>query len=81
MKKQVDVLYYDDASSFGIKLKTKNGDDVLLMKNLSGTYKTFEDAYQDLNKKAKEFNGSTSLESKDTVSIPNIDFKSLNFKM
>ena len=77
MKKQVDVLYYDDASSFGIKLKTKNGDDVLLMKNLSGTYKTFEEAYQDLNKKEKEFNGSTSLESKDTVSVPNIDFKTL----
>lgn len=77
MKNQVDVLYYDDASSFGIKLKTKDGDEVLLMKNLSGTYKTFEEVYKDLNKKAKEFNGSTSLESKDTVSVPNIDFKTL----
>lgn len=67
---QVTVLYYDSSDNFAIKLKTKQEDEVILCKNPEG--KTFNEIYNNIEKKEKSFKGNKNIEDKEIVKIPNI---------
>lgn len=70
---QVEVLYYDNEDSFAVKLNTKENEEIILSRGFKGN--SFNEIYDFINAKNKEFNGSKTFDSHDYLKIPNIDFK------
>ena len=72
VRDQVKVLYYTSKDDFAVVLETKSGDEVIFCKNPEGT--TFNKVYENMNKKAEEFNGAKSFKDIDELKIPKMDF-------
>lgn len=71
VRNQVEVLYYTNENDFAVVLYTKQGDNIMLVRNPEGN--TFEEIYANANEKASNDSGSKSFCEKDTLSVPNIN--------
>ena len=67
--KNVEVLFYNSTEDFAIKIKTKEGDEVILYRT-SEVGKTFNGYYQDINEKELKYTGSKMFEETDKILIP-----------
>ena len=70
LKNQVQVLYYNSKDNFAIKLKTKQGDEVILNKNPEG--KTFNEIYQNILNKENAYTVAIDLQEGEQLKVPNI---------
>ena len=69
---QIEVLYYNSQDDFAVLVETKSGDEVIFCKNPEGT--TFNEIYENMNKKSYEYTGSKSFENIDEFKAPKIEF-------
>lgn len=76
LRKQVEVLYYNSENDFTIKLKTKQEDEVILVKNPQG--KTFNEIYINTQKEADNYKGKKVLQEGEKIKVPNIKLKEKN---
>ena len=67
--KNVEILFYNSQKDFAIRLKTKEGEDVILYKT-TGEGKSFEENYQELKEKQNKYNGNTTFGKTDKLRIP-----------
>ena len=67
--KNVEILFYNSAKDFAIKLKTKEGEEVILYKT-TGENKSFEENYEEVKKKQSSYSGKTTFEKEDMLRIP-----------
>lgn len=67
---QVEVLYYDSKNSFAVKLKTKEDEEVILVRGF--TKMSFKDIYEEINNKKDNYTGTKSLEGGDILKVPEI---------
>ena len=67
--KNVEVLFYNSENDFAIKLKTKEGEEVILYKT-TGEGKSFEENYQEIINNQNKFNGNNKFEENDILRIP-----------
>ncbi len=67
--KNVEILFYNSEKDFAIRLKTKEGEDVILYKT-TGEGKSFEENYKELKEKQQKYTGKTSFEETDFLRIP-----------
>ena len=73
IRKQVRVLYYNSDNDFAIKLLTKQEDEVIFCKNPEG--RTFNEMYQNIEQKEKNFDGNKNIEEGEIVKVPKIKIK------
>lgn len=73
VRNQVVVLYFQDDKNFAFKLKTKENDEVLI--TMGSNKMSFKEIYDEVNKKAEEYQGSKRLKDNEKLKIPYIDFK------
>ena len=71
VRNQVEILYYTDENNFAVILYTKQGDNIMIVRNPEGN--TFEEIYANANEKASNDSGSKAFGEKDTLSVPNIN--------
>jgi len=76
LKNQVSVLYFKDLDNFAIKLKTKQEDEVILVRNPNGN--TFNEIYNNMKKETENYDGAKYINNGETVKIPNIKLKEKN---
>lgn len=76
LKNQVNVLYYNSKDDFGVKLKTKQEDEVILCKNPQG--KTFNEIYNNILEQEEKYDGNKKLQEGEILKIPNIKLKEKN---
>lgn len=69
--KNVEILFYNSENDFAIKLKTKEGEEVILYKT-NGENKSFEENYNTIKNNAKSYNGEKTLQENDIIEIPYI---------
>ena len=67
--KNVEVLFYNSEDDFAIKLKTKEGEEVILYKT-TGENNSFEENYEEVKKKQSGYSGKTTFEKDDMLRIP-----------
>ena len=67
--KNVEVLFYNSEDDFAIKLKTKEGEKVILYKT-TGENKTFEENYQEIKKQQSNYSGKATFGKTDMLRIP-----------
>jgi hypothetical protein len=67
--KNVEVLFYNSEDDFAIKLKTKEGEEVILYKT-TGENKSFEGNYEEIKKKQSSYSGKTTFGEKDMLRVP-----------
>ena len=67
--KNVEVLFYNSEDDFAIKLKTKEGEEVILYKT-TGENKSFEENYKEIKKKQINYSGKNTFEENDILRIP-----------
>lgn len=72
--KNVDVLFYNSDTDFAVKLKSREGEEVYLYRN-DGNGKSFIENYQEMLKKAQNYNGNKVIESGDILEVPFIRIK------
>ena len=72
VRDQVSVLYYNSKEDFAIIVQTKSGDEVIFCKNPEGT--TFNEIYENMNKKSEEYTGAGGFKDVDELKIPKMDF-------
>ena len=77
MNKNVEVLFYNKigngdfkSNDMAIKLKTKEGDEIILYR--TNDKKSFDEYYNDIKLKAKQYNGRTEFSEDDELRIPYI---------
>ncbi len=68
-KVNVEVLFYQSKKEFAIKLKTKEGEEVILYKG-TGEGKTFDEIYTQIKEKENTYKGEKTLQGNDTLKIP-----------
>lgn len=71
VRNQVEVLYYNDENDFAVVLYTKQGDNVMLVRNPKGN--NFDEIYENSNKKADKYKGNRNFGEEDTLSVPNLN--------
>jgi len=70
--KNVEILFYNSKEDFAVKLKTKEGEEVILYKT-TGENKSFEENYEELKEKQSKYSGETTFKNeKDILKIPYI---------
>ena len=67
--KNVEVLFYNSEDDFAIKLKTKEGEEVILYKTTEEN-NSFEENYEEVKKKQSGYSGKTTFEKDDMLRIP-----------
>lgn len=67
--KNVEILFYNSEKDFAIKLKTKEGEEVILYKT-TGENKSFEENYEEVKKKQSSYSGKATFEKEDMLRIP-----------
>ena len=67
--KNVEILFYSSEDDFAIKLKTKEGEEVILYKT-TGENKSFEGNYEEIKKKQSSYSGKTTFEKEDMLRVP-----------
>jgi len=77
MNKNVEILFYNKigngnlgSNDFAVKLKTKEGDEIILYRTEDN--KSFDEYYEDIKNKSKEYNGNTLFSEEDELRIPYI---------
>lgn len=73
-RKNVEILFYNSKNDFAIKLKTKEGDEVYLLKSI-GENKSFEENYQEMLEEELKYDGKKEMQENDTLKIPFIKVK------
>lgn len=69
VNQNVEVLFYNDESSdFAIKLKTREGDEIILYR--TDENKSFDKYYEDIKRKSKMYDGSRELVYGEELYIP-----------
>lgn len=72
LNKQVSVLFYDDVKNLAVKLSTKTGDEVVLVKTTKDVT-NFNDVYDIVNKESKKYKDN-EFAYDETLKIPNLNF-------
>lgn len=72
VRDQVEVLYYNSRSSFAIKLKTKQNDEVIISRG--NTENNFGEIYKGIVEKSNKYEGSRTFNELDKLKIPKISF-------
>ena len=72
--KNVEILFYHSKEDFAIKLKTNEGEEIILYKT-TGQDKSFEENYMELQEKSQNYDGDTEFNKNDTLKIPYIHLK------
>lgn len=72
VRKEVNVLFYNNPSDFAVVLNTKDNDEVYLYKN--PTSNTFNYVYADMLKKKSAYKGDTIFTEDDVLKVPNLKF-------
>ena len=67
--KNVEVLFYNSEDDFAIKLKTKEGEEVILYKT-TGENKSFEENYEEIKKKQGSYSGKKTFGKEDMLRVP-----------
>ena len=67
--KNVEVLFYNSEDDFAIKLKTKEGEEVILYKTTEEN-NSFEENYEEVKKKQSGYSEKTTFEKDDMLRIP-----------
>lgn len=67
--KNVEILFYNSEDDFAIKLKTKEGEEVILYKT-TGENKSFEENYKEIKKQQSNYSGKNTFEENDILRIP-----------
>jgi len=67
--KNVEVMFYNSKEDFAIKLKTQEGEEVILYKT-TGENKSFEENYNEMVKKQENYSGDRKFGDKDILRIP-----------
>lgn len=67
--KNVEVLFYNSEDDFAVKLKTKEGEDVILYKT-TGENKSFKENYEELKDKQNKYSGESAFGEKDILRVP-----------
>ena len=65
----VEILFYDSEESFAVKLKTNEGEEVILYKT-TGEGKSFEENYQELLSKKNDYKGIRRFTEDDILKVP-----------
>lgn len=73
IREQVKVLYYKSSEEFAIKLITKENDEIIISKGIGGT--NFNEIYQNIIERNNNYNGNKNFGEKDTLKVPNLEFK------
>lgn len=70
INKNIEVLFFNnsDSKEFAVKLFTKEGDEIILYKTNSN--KSFDELYNDMEDKAKEYSGNKSFGKDDELLLP-----------
>ncbi|MBQ2836060.1 MAG: sigma-70 family RNA polymerase sigma factor [Clostridia bacterium] len=63
------ILFYNSNDDFAVKLKTKEGEEIILYKT-TGENKSFEENYKDILWKESNYNGSKNWLNADSIKIP-----------
>lgn len=71
---QVNVLFYDDFNNYSVKIDTKEGEEVILLRTKENDSKSFLDYYNYLVNKTKEYEGEKNLKSLDELKVPYLNF-------
>ena len=69
-----EILFYNNENDCAIKLKTLEGEDVILYKT-TGEGKSFEENYAELVEKSNKYTGTRDLQEDDALKIPYIKLK------
>ncbi len=72
---QIDVLFYNSEDDFALIINTKTNDEVIFYKNPKG--ETFNEIYENMNKKAEKFKGSKKFENIDLFKAPRLEINEL----
>ena len=67
--KNVEILFYNSENDFAIKLKTKEGEEVILYKT-TGENKSFEENYEEIKKKQSNYSEKTTFGKEDMLKVP-----------
>lgn len=67
--KNVEILFYNSEDDFAIKLKTKEGEEVILYKTTEEN-NSFEENYEEVKKKQSGYSEKTTFEKDDMLRIP-----------
>lgn len=79
LSKNVNVLFYNSREDFAVKLFTKGKDEVILYRTNENT--TFDKYFENVNKKAKKYEGNKKFEKDDKLSVPDIKlYQETSFK-
>lgn len=75
MNNNIEILFYNkinenrsNSNDFAIKLKTKEGDEIILYR--TDDNKSFDEYYEDIKNKSKEYTGRTEFAEGDELRIP-----------
>lgn len=79
LSKNVNVLFYNSREDFAVKLFTKGKDEVILYRTNEDT--TFDKYFENVNKKAKRYEGNKKFEKDDKLTVPDIKlYQETSFK-
>ena len=67
--KNVEILFYNSEDDFAVKLKTKEGEEVILYKT-TGENKSFEENYKELKRQQSNYSKKNTFENNDILRIP-----------
>ena len=82
MNKNVEILFYNKlnndsllSNDMAIKLKTKEGDEIILYR--TDDKKSFDEYYEDIRAKTKNYKGRTEFSEEDELRIPYVNVKGM----
>lgn len=70
---QIEVLYYNGKEDFGVQLLTKENEEIFLIRGIEEN--TFKEIWEKIKTKEKEYIGSKSFQSGDTLKVPYLNLK------
>ena len=71
LNQNVEVLFYNNRNDFAVKLKTKENEELILYMN--ETYTSFNDMYNEIEEKSKNYSGDKTFNQSDELKIPYIN--------
>ena len=71
LNQNVEVLFYNNQNDFAVKLKTKENEELILYMN--DTYTSFNDMYNEIEEKSKNYAGDKTFNQSDELKIPYIN--------
>lgn len=71
LNQNVEVLFYNNQNDFAVKLKTKENEELILYMN--ETYTSFNDMYNEIEEKSKNYTGDKIFNQADELKVPYIN--------